>query len=150
MAESSVSGFSVAEESGAHHAIARVASNVAAFIGRTLKGPVNQPVSIRSFAEYTQIFGALWQPSTVSYAVEQFFENGGRVALVVRVVNGARPRASICARQSITTASRRQMPTGSTSCCNESGRLVPNKSKTRRFCAACRSCQMQRDSLPMR
>ena len=91
MAESSVSGFSVAEESGAHHAIARVASNVAAFIGRTLKGPVNQPVSIRSFAEYAQIFGALWQPSTVSYAVEQFFENGGRVALVVRVVNGARP-----------------------------------------------------------
>jgi len=91
LAESSVSGFDVAEGSGAHHAIARVASNIAAFVGRALKGPVNHPVSVRSFSEYTQVFGGLWQPSTLSYAVEQFFENGGRVALVVRVVNGARP-----------------------------------------------------------
>jgi len=91
LAESSVSGFSVAEQNGASHAIQRVASNIAAFVGRALKGPVNQPVTIRSFAEYTRVFGGLWQPSTLSYAVEQFFENGGRVALIVRVVNGARP-----------------------------------------------------------
>ena len=37
------------------------------------------------------MFGGLWQPSTLSYAVEQFFENGGRCAVIVRVVNGARP-----------------------------------------------------------
>jgi len=71
--------------------IARAATNIAAFVGRALKGPVNEPVPIRSFADYTRVFGGLWQPSTMSYAVEQFFENGGRCAVIVRVVNGARP-----------------------------------------------------------
>jgi phage tail sheath protein FI len=71
--------------------IARAATNIAAFVGRALKGPVNEPVPIRSFADYTRVFGGLWQPSTLSYAVEQFFENGGRCAVIVRVVNGARP-----------------------------------------------------------
>ncbi|MDH4105423.1 MAG: hypothetical protein OEV39_04825, partial [Gammaproteobacteria bacterium] len=32
-----------------------------------------------------------WQPSMLGYAVEQFFDNGGREAVVVRVVNGGRP-----------------------------------------------------------
>ena len=58
--------------------IARAATNIAAFVGRALKGPVNEPVPVRSFADYSRVFGGLWQPSTLSYAVEQFFENGGR------------------------------------------------------------------------
>ena len=70
--------------------IARAPSAVTAFVGRALKGPVNEPVAIGSFAEFQQVFGGLWQPSTLSYAVEQFFESGGRRALVVRVVNGGR------------------------------------------------------------
>src|ERR1700686_166227 len=76
---------------GTDRAIARAPTGVTAFVGRTLKGPVNLPVAIASFADFQQIFGGLWQPSTVSYAIEQFFENGGRDARVVRVVNGARP-----------------------------------------------------------
>ena len=91
MAERRASGIEIAEQSGADHAIDRVPTGVAAFIGRTLKGPLNQPVSVTSFSEYAQTFGGLWQPSTVSYAVEQFFENGGREAFIVRVANGARP-----------------------------------------------------------
>ena len=90
MAERRVSGIEVAEHSGADHAIDRVPTGVAAFCGRTLKGPVNRPIPVTSFAEYTQHFGGLWQPSTLSYAVEQFFENGGKEAYIVRVVNGAR------------------------------------------------------------
>ena len=43
-----------------------------------------------SFAEFQHIFGGLWQPSPLGYAVEHFFDNGGREALIVRVVNGAR------------------------------------------------------------
>jgi hypothetical protein len=62
-----------------------------AFLGRTLRGPVNRPVLIESFTEFQHVFGGLWQPSRLSYAVEHFFDNGGREALVVRVVNGARP-----------------------------------------------------------
>ena len=53
--------------------------------------PSTAPISVASFSEFSQIFGGLWQPSTLSYAVEQFFENGGREAFIVRVANGARP-----------------------------------------------------------
>ncbi|HEX7417146.1 MAG TPA: hypothetical protein VF315_03740 [Steroidobacteraceae bacterium] len=91
MAERSASGIEIAEESGPDHGIARASTGVTAFIGRALRGPVNRPREIHSFHEFTQIFGGLWQPSTMSYAVEQFFENGGRTALVVRVMNGGRP-----------------------------------------------------------
>jgi uncharacterized protein len=72
-------------------AIRRAPTGVTAFVGRTLKGPVNCATAVASFGEFQQLFGGLWQPSTVAYAVEQFFENGGRHAVVVRVVNGARP-----------------------------------------------------------
>jgi hypothetical protein len=75
---------------GPGRAIERVPAGVTAFVGRTLKGPVAQPVRIRNFTDYQQIFGGLWQPSSLSYAVEQYFENGGRQALVVRAINGAR------------------------------------------------------------
>jgi uncharacterized protein len=92
VADSRVSGIELAEQSRTtEHAIERVPTAIAAFVGRTLKGPVNQPVPVSSFAEFQQIFGGLWQPSTLSYALEQFFENGGRRALIVRIVNGARP-----------------------------------------------------------
>ena len=72
-------------------AIPHLGTAVTAFVGRTLRGPVNRPVSLKSFAEFQQVFGGLWQPGLVSYAVEQFFDNGGREAVVVRIVNGARP-----------------------------------------------------------
>ncbi len=91
MIERSSLGFSVAEQNGPSHAIARVDSHITAFIGRALKGPLNHPVTVKSFAEYAQVFGGLWQPSMLSYAVEQYFENGGRVAVVIRVANDARP-----------------------------------------------------------
>jgi phage tail sheath protein FI len=91
LAEQFDSRIASAEHPGSLRVIARAATNIAAFVGRALKGPVNEPVMVRSFADYTRVFGGLWQPSTLSYAVEQFFENGGRGAVIVRVVNGARP-----------------------------------------------------------
>jgi hypothetical protein len=80
----------VAEERGPDQSISRLATARTAFVGRTLRGPVNRPVSIKSFAEFQHVFGGLWQPSLLGYAVEQFFDNGGREALIVRVANGAR------------------------------------------------------------
>ncbi|HUO80524.1 MAG TPA: hypothetical protein VMU00_10320 [Steroidobacteraceae bacterium] len=91
MRERQIPGFQVAVEVGAGQSIARVDTATVAFVGRALRGPVNRPVSIGSFAEFQATFGGLWQPSTLSYAVEQFFENGGRHARVVRVVNDGRP-----------------------------------------------------------
>ena len=80
----------VAEERGPDHSISRLATARTAFVGRTLRGPVNRPVFIKSFVEFQHVFGGLWQPSLMGYAIEQFFDNGGREALIVRVVNGAR------------------------------------------------------------
>jgi hypothetical protein len=82
-------GFHVAEERGPDQSILRFGTARTAFVGRTLRGPVNRPVQLRRFAEFQQIFGGLWQPSPLGYAIEQFFDNGGREAVVVRVVNGA-------------------------------------------------------------
>ncbi len=84
-------GPAVREERLPDYSIARLGTARTAFLGRTLRGPVNRPVLIESFAEFTHTFGGLWQPSRLSYAVEQFFDNGGREAVIVRVVNGARP-----------------------------------------------------------
>jgi len=80
----------VAEERGPDQSISRLSAARTAFVGRTLRGPVNRPVFIKSFAEFQHVFGGLWQPSLLGYAIEQFFDNGGREALIVRVVNGAR------------------------------------------------------------
>jgi phage tail sheath protein FI len=91
VADSPASGIQAAQQSRTEHAIERVPTGTAAFVGRTLKGPVNQALQVRSFSEFQQHFGGLWQPATLSYAVEQFFENGGREACIVRVANGARP-----------------------------------------------------------
>ena len=43
MADSPASGVQLAQQSRNDHAIERVATGVVAFVGRTLKGPVNQP-----------------------------------------------------------------------------------------------------------
>src|ERR1019366_2204506 len=80
----------VEEERGPDQTIARLSTARTAFVGRTLRGPVNRPIFIKNFTEFQHVFGGLWQPSPLGYAVEQFFDNGGREALVVRVVNGAR------------------------------------------------------------
>ncbi|MFL6547959.1 MAG: hypothetical protein ACJ8OJ_04645 [Povalibacter sp.] len=91
MPEHSLEGIQIAETPHAEQPIARTRAQLTAFVGRTLRGPVNKPVVVQSFADFQQIFGGLWQPSPLSYAVEHFFEQGGRRAVVVRVVNTAAP-----------------------------------------------------------
>jgi hypothetical protein len=70
--------------------IARLPCGTTAFVGRALKGPVNTATRVASFGEFQQQFGGLWQPATLGYAVEQYFEQGGCEAIIVRVANGAR------------------------------------------------------------
>lgn len=89
--ERGTQGIDITELPSAEHPIARLPSAVTAFVGRTLRGPVNRPVRLTSFAEFQKVFGGLWQPSTLSYAVEQYFEQGGHTAVVVRVINGGAP-----------------------------------------------------------
>ena len=62
-----------------------VATSITAFVGRALRGPVNEPVTINSFGDYERIFGGLWTESTMSYAVRDFYMNGGSQAIIVRL-----------------------------------------------------------------
>jgi len=84
-------GITVTEAVGADVPIVCLPTATTGFVGRALRGPVNRPVRVRDYAEYQQVFGGLWQPSMLSYAVEQYFDNGGREAVIVRVVNGGAP-----------------------------------------------------------
>jgi len=82
-------GVYIEEVSSGVRTITGVATSITAFIGRTLRGPINDPVRVQSFGEFERRFGGLWRDSTLSYSLQQFFQNGGTDALVVRVHNGA-------------------------------------------------------------
>lgn len=73
--------------------IVGVATSITAFIGRALRGPCDEPVKVRNFGDFARTFGGLSEKSTMSYAVQQFFLNGGAEALIVRVYkkDGADP-----------------------------------------------------------
>lgn len=62
-----------------------VATSITAFIGSALHGPTDAPGSVNSFADFERLYGGLWAQSTLGYAVQQFFSNGGSRALIVRV-----------------------------------------------------------------
>ena len=67
--------------------ITGVATSITAFIWVVLWGPVDTPVTIQSISDFERNFGGLWSASTLGYAVQQFFLNGGSTAIVVRVVH---------------------------------------------------------------
>jgi len=71
--------------------ITGVATSVTAFIGRALRGPVDEPVVINGFADFERIFGGLWQDSTMSYAVRDFYQNGGSQAIIIRIHRNGEP-----------------------------------------------------------
>jgi uncharacterized protein len=66
-----------------------VAPTVVAFIGRTERGPLNEPVAVKGFDEFSRVFGGHVSYSFVSLAVQHFFWHGGERAVVVRVANRA-------------------------------------------------------------
>jgi phage tail sheath protein FI len=78
-------GVYIEEVPSAVRTITGVPTSITAFVGRAWKGPLDTPTKVNSFADYDRIFGGLWRSSTMSYAVQQFFANGGSQAIVVRV-----------------------------------------------------------------
>jgi uncharacterized protein len=67
--------------------ITGVATSITAFVGFALRGPVNEPTRVQSFAEFERVFGGLWVDSSMSFAVQQFFLNGGGDAIIVRAIH---------------------------------------------------------------
>ena len=86
MPPSSYPGVYIEELPGGTRTIVGVPTSVTAFVGRAWRGPVDDPVTISSYAEYERQFGGLWRESAMSYAVQQFFVNGGLRAVIVRVM----------------------------------------------------------------
>jgi uncharacterized protein len=82
-------GVYIQEAQSAVHPITGVATSIGAFVGYTARGIDNRAEHIYSFADYERLFGGLAPDSEVSYAVQQFFNNGGTEAYVVRA-----PRAN--------------------------------------------------------
>jgi len=69
--------------------ITGVSTSVTAFIGYFSRGPMDEAVQIFSFGDFERRFGGLRTDSEASYAIQQFFLNGGTEAWVVRTANGA-------------------------------------------------------------
>lgn len=63
---------------------------VTAFVGRTLRGPVDEPILVRSIDDFYRMFGESWDGSTLGPCLHDYFENGGQEAVIVRVMNGGR------------------------------------------------------------
>jgi phage tail sheath protein FI len=87
-------GVYVEELPSSVRTVASVTTSVTAFVGHTRRGPLNTPVRITSFADFERRFGGLTSQSPVSYAVHQFFGNGGTVAVVVRVAKAGTGKAA--------------------------------------------------------
>jgi phage tail sheath protein FI len=66
------------------HPIAGVATSIAAFVDGFPRGPLDKAVEVLSFADFERAFGGLDTSSESSYAIQQFFLNGGTDAWVVR------------------------------------------------------------------
>jgi len=73
--------------------ITAVSTSVTAFVGRAPKGDADKPIFITSFADFERRFGGLSSDSPMSYAVRDFYLNGGSQAIIVRVHKDAKAAA---------------------------------------------------------
>lgn len=72
--------------------IAGVSTSDTAFVDFFARGPIDRAVRIIGFADFERQFGGLDVRSEASYAIYQYFLNGGSIAWVVRVVtHNAKP-----------------------------------------------------------
>lgn len=107
--------FTVTEMAPLDELIEVSPETTAAFVGRALRGPLNQPVHVESFGDFQRRFGDVWTRSSLGPAVRQFFEHGGRSLYVVRIANDARG-AMICLPASGSALVLRALEPGSTEC----------------------------------
>ena len=67
------------------HTITGVSTSITAFIGRTIRGPVNEALTITSQADFERTFGGNWSQSSLWSVVRDFYTNGGSIATIVRL-----------------------------------------------------------------
>src|SRR5215469_392867 len=77
--------------------IVGVATSIGAFVDFFAQGPMNEAVRVLSFADFERQFGGLDTRSEASYAIQQFFLNGGSEAYVVRTTSATAANAAAAA-----------------------------------------------------
>ncbi len=87
MLQLSYPGVYIEELPTGQHTITGVATSITTFLGRALWGPVDEPTTVFSFSDYERLFGGLAYDYPLSYAVQDFFLNGGSQAIIVRLVH---------------------------------------------------------------
>ncbi|MCA9660380.1 MAG: phage tail sheath subtilisin-like domain-containing protein [Myxococcales bacterium] len=85
MVQVSYPGVYIQERSSGVRTIAAVSTSIAAFVDYFTEGPMNEAVRIQGMGDFDRIFGGLSGDSPASYAIAQFFQNGGSDAYVIRV-----------------------------------------------------------------
>jgi uncharacterized protein len=65
--------------------ITGIATSITAFVGWTKQGPTAQAQLVLSWSDFQRQFGGLDANSLMTYAVYQFFNNGGSQAYIVRL-----------------------------------------------------------------
>ncbi|MEM9446430.1 MAG: phage tail sheath C-terminal domain-containing protein [Verrucomicrobiota bacterium] len=85
MSQVTYPGVYVREIPSGSRPISNVSTSVAAFIDFFKEGPVDEPMQIFGMSDFQRIFGGLDTRSEASYAISQFFMNGGSEAWVVRI-----------------------------------------------------------------
>jgi len=77
-------GVYMEEVSGGSKAVEGVSTSTAAFLGETVRGPV-EPRLITNFGDFRRIYGGSPKGSHLTTAVNGFFQNGGTRCYIVRV-----------------------------------------------------------------
>lgn len=86
-------GFYVEEQMPGSRSISGAETSLTAFVGNTPMGPIGVPALITSFTEYQRMFGGLATDSMTGYAVQDYFLNGGRKALILRLAGHGAKKA---------------------------------------------------------
>jgi uncharacterized protein len=61
-----------------------IATSTTVFVGRSVMGPVDTPITVFNYQQFSRVFGGLDENYPLSYAVRQFFANAGAQAIIVR------------------------------------------------------------------
>jgi phage tail sheath protein FI len=94
-------GVYIEELQSGVHTITGVATSITAFVGYTARGLDNRATEIFSFADFERSFGGLAADSELSFAVQQFYQNGGTNACVVRVPKSGAKAATMNLRDKV-------------------------------------------------
>ena len=81
-------GVYVEEVPSGVRTITGVSTSNTAFVDFFARGPMNEAVQITSMEDFNRRFGGLHRDSEASYAIAQYYLNGGQIAWVVRVAAG--------------------------------------------------------------